>query len=200
MRDDDLDGGHVVGARKRLVEDADSTDDLANLFDEVLIASLVHVRWIANDKLALSDLLTRLNTAHATLVVVEDLIDVLVEHEGTSLDRTHSREAFWDTTETIDGVDERRVTVTADRIHVKLDFIDGFNGGTVEETIIGEQRDSVTNEIDGVGFEFELVQEFSHGHAGEIVLLMSRDILGLVVRNVDEEILASALLEKTHEI
>lgn len=172
LRDDDLDGRHVVGAREGLVENANRTDDLADFLDQALVASVQNVAGVANDQLALSDLFAGLHTAHATLVVVQDLFNVLVEHESTTLDRTHSRETFRNTTKTVDWVDERRVTISSDGVHIQFDFVDSFDSRSFQELVIRVQRNGVTDEIDSIWFQIELAQQLSHGHSRQIVLFL----------------------------
>jgi len=58
----------------------------------------------------------------------------------------------------------------------------------------------MTYEIDGVRFKSELLEKFSAAILLSIKLVLSLWILLVILVDVDKEVPASALLEKSHEI
>ena len=119
-----------------MVHNTDTSDCLADRLAHVCVFSLEHVAWMADDSLALGDFFTALYSADHSIFIEEYLVNVLVEHESTSVDSAHSGETFWDTTKTVDGVYEWRVSVSTMGVHVELDFINSFNGRSLNEGVI----------------------------------------------------------------
>ena len=132
-----MEGWVFSNFRDRVVHDTDTSDCLADRLAHFGVFSLEDVAWVANDSLALGDFFTALYSADLSFVIEEYLIDILVEHESTSVDGAHSGETFWDTTKTVDGVYEWGVSVSTMRVHVELDFVNSFNGRFLDERVIG---------------------------------------------------------------
>lgn len=183
-----------------MIQDADTSDGFTNFFDFVCLASLKHVAGVADDHLALGSFITTLDTSDLSIIAIDNFIDVLIEHESTTIDGAHSGETFRNTTETIDGIDERRVSVSTVGVHVELDLIDSFNGRSVDEVIISVEGNSVTNEINSVGGEIEFLDQSREIFLGSIDISVSLGICGIVLLNIGKEVFASVLLEETHQV
>jgi len=182
-----------------MIQDTDTSDGFTNFSDFLFLASLEHVAGVADDHLALGSFVTALDASDLSGFVIDDFIDILVEHESTTIDGAHSGETFGDTTETIDGIDERRVSVSTVGIHVELDLINSFNGRSVDEVIISVEGNSVTNEINGIGGEIEFLDQSSKRFLVKIETSVSLGVCGIVLLNVEEEVFASVLFEETHQ-
>lgn len=112
----------------RVVDDADASEDFPDqLKFRLLQLALDDIGRVADDHLALGNLGAAPDTANLLVLIVEDLVDVGIEHEGSAVDGAHSGEAFWDSAEPVDRVDKGRIAVPPVRIHVKLDLVDGFD-------------------------------------------------------------------------
>ncbi len=199
LGNDELEGRIFGDFSKRMIQDTDTSDGFADLLDLLFLASSEHVAGVTDDHLALGSFVTALDTRNLSRFVIDDFINILVEHESTTIDGAHSGETFGDTTETIDGIDEGRVSVSTVGIHVELDLIDGFNSGSLDEAIISVKSDGVTNEINSVGGEIELLDQSLERFLGAINTLVSFGVLGVVLLNIDKEVFASVLFEETHQ-
>lgn len=100
MRQNDLATGGIVGLGDWVVHDADSSDDLASLSD--LIQG---VAGVANDQWSLSFFLTTLDTTNFSSVE-KDLINFGIQHVSSTVDGAQSTERLWETSETVNWVQE----------------------------------------------------------------------------------------------
>lgn len=116
LRKDDLDRLNVVGVGDRVVQNADSTDNLANC---LCFLKISNVGGVANNEGSLGDTVTGLDTDDFA-AFEEDLVNWGVEHVGTAVDSAETREGFGETTETVHWVEERRKAVLAHRVSVKF--------------------------------------------------------------------------------
>jgi len=202
LRNDHLERGDILGVGDGVIQDTDASDDLASGLDLLLVTSLQHVRRMANDSFALSGIGAASDTANLATLVINDLLNVLIQHESTTMDGAHSGETFGDTTQTVDGVQEGRVTISAMRVHVQLDLLDALISGSLNETIISVKGNSVTDEIDDIDGKIVLLD-----HSREVILHgvdlaghMSLLIVFVEFLAEDEEVLDSILLKETHKI
>ena len=108
---DDLHGGDVFGARDRVIEDTDATDDLLDEFDSVLQTATDCVGRIADNGLALSNAFWSLDS-NDLAVLVKDFVDVGIEHESATIDSANTTESFGNAAQTEDGVNERAGVVS----------------------------------------------------------------------------------------
>ena len=214
LRDNELEGRILGQITEGMIQDTDTSDGFTNTSDLLLLASLEHVAGMADDHLALGSFVTTLDTRDLAISVVDDFIDIFVEHESTSINGAHSRETFGDTTKTIDGIDEGRVSVSTVRVHVELNSINSFNGGSLDEGIISVKSNSMTDEIDHIGGEIELLDQSSKRFLSNIQTYkglfkkliensqtsMSLGVCGIVFLNIDEKIFASVLFKESHQV
>mgnify|MGYP006976780602 CR=1 FL=1 len=146
-----------------MVHDTDASDDFSNALDLVFVTGFDHITGMTDEHLALGNFISTLDSTNLSVFIEKNLVNILVEHESTSVNGAHSRETFRDTSESIDRVDERRLTVSAMRIHIELNSLDGFNHRSVNEAIISVKGNSVTNEVDSVGTKIELLDQGREG-------------------------------------
>lgn len=128
LRDDQLNGVAVVGLVDRVVENADGLDEVAD--DLGLVGE---VRRVRDDLAALClefhaiALLATLfhggTNARHLAVLVFDLVDVGVEHVGSTVDCRKASEALRQFTQAVQGVDVRRFAVASHGVHVKADAL-----------------------------------------------------------------------------
>lgn len=79
-----------------------------------------------------------------------DSINFGIEHVGTAVDGAETRERLGKTSETVDRVEERRVSVFALAFDVKHNFFEGRLSGLLEIAIIELHSQCVADEIHGV--------------------------------------------------
>ena len=159
-RNDDLDGFTVVRVGDGVVEDADASDQDAGRLD--LLRR--EVRRVSNDHAGLGHLVACLNSAGFALVVVQDLVNVLVEREGSSVNGTDTGESFGKTTQSVNGVNVGAGSVTRQGIAVGLEILDGGCGGGFHVVLIEFEAHGVGDELVCVGQESKVLVELSHGH------------------------------------
>ena len=113
------------------------------------------------------------------------------------MDGAHPCEALWDASESVDWVDEGRVSVSSVGVHVELDSIDGVKGGLIEVFVVGVESDGVADKVDGVRLEFEGVEELSGGELAGI--LLGGWVVGVELLDELEEALAPGFLDHAHQ-
>jgi len=106
-----------------MVQKADCSHDLASWHESII----GRVTWVTNNDWCLCCFLATSDSGNFAIGIESNLVNALVEHEGTSMDSTESREAFWKTTESIDWIKEWTVTVSSLRIEIQLHFLDGVD-------------------------------------------------------------------------
>lgn len=184
-----------------MIKDTDTSDNFSDTNQSLLEVALEGIGWITNNLGALGDLLSLSDSCNLS-IFENDFIDISVQHEGTSIDGTHSGESFWDTSQSVDWVDEWGITVSSMRIHIELDFFDSEMSWLLQEIIISVKGNSVSQEISGVWLKLELLNNLGEWLSSNINLFL---FPGLWISEIDllnilEEILASLLFKKSHQI
>jgi len=59
-------------------------------------------------------------------------------------------ETFWETSETVDGIEERRVSIFTERFDVKLHLLDSLKAGAHAVVIVSLEGDGVAKEVNSV--------------------------------------------------
>jgi hypothetical protein len=192
---DDLAGVLSVGAWNWVVEDTDDSGDLSDL--SYLIWE---VRWISDDELALGNLSLGLDSNDLSVRSVDDLVDRLVKHIGSSVDSGQTGESLWKLSESITWVDERRSSsVLVEGVTVELDLADGFNSWALQVVIIGVESTGMSDEGLGVIIESKLLVELRHRLTVDIEVVVGLWLIGLPSSNIVSEISASSLLKDSHQ-
>lgn len=179
LGNDDLTAVAVVCARNRVLEEADSPDDLALLNDSHLpitgVLASTKVAWVADDLLCLDGLSTACHADKFAIRVCDNLVDLLVKHVCTAVDGTETRERLGKLSETVEGVDVGRFAVAGHRRRVKDDSV--VRGArrlrnvadrsvsaicvhrhcTCNLLVVQVQSHGMPNEVLGTGLETELL-------------------------------------------
>jgi len=100
-----------------MVKDADCADNLSSYTSFV---EAIDITGVADHEWCKGTLFTTLDTASTAVCVEENLIDVSIKHVGAVVDSAKARERLWETTETVNGIQEGGITVFAHRFHVEL--------------------------------------------------------------------------------
>ena len=185
LGNDQLQGIATVGLVNRVLQDTDRLQQVSRNPDLP-----GEVGGIGNDLLGLGlELhLGRLviTVPHSGLdardlaVIVEHLVDVGVQHVGTTVDSRQTSEALGKLTQAIQGVDVRRLSVTGHGVDVEADAVDSLGGGArlVNVLVRWEQCHGVTDEVTGVLLEAELVVNILHGARTDVQSYVKLDFRG----------------------
>lgn len=195
--DDELEGVGVVGVGHGVLHEDDGADDGAVLLHLGGLES-EHVGGVSKDHLGLDDSALDLDTDDLA-VLVDELLDLLLEHLDATGDGAETGETLGDTAETVLGVDEGGRTETGKRVSVKLALLDGISGGLVEVVVVLVQSDGVTSELDGVLTERATSEDLTSSGLLHINTFPSRRVREVVVINPLEEVLEATLLEETKQ-
>lgn len=166
LGNDELGRVGIVGTSKRVLQNANSSEDVADN-----LGLVGEVGGVTEDHLGLGLELHLLNTSHGRLdanslvTIVLDLVDVGVEHISTTVDGRQAGETLRKLAKTVERVDVRRLSVSGNRVTIKADSLDGLGslarGGNV---VVGEvESHGVANEVLCGGLEAELVIDVLHG-------------------------------------
>jgi hypothetical protein len=166
LGNDELGGIGVVGTSERVLQNANSSEDVADN-----LGLVGEVGRVTENHLGLGLELHLLNTshgrldAHSLVALILDLVDVGVEHVSTAVDGRQTGETLGKLAKTVERVDVRRLSVSSNRVTVQADSLDGLGslagGGDV---VVGEvESHGVTNEVLCGGLEAELVIDILHG-------------------------------------
>lgn len=103
LGNDDLYAVGIVCTRNRMLEDADCADDLAVLYDAELSALTAgaKVARVTDDLLGLDSLVPAAHADKFTIAIGNDLIYLLVEHVGASIDGGEARKCLRELAEAI---------------------------------------------------------------------------------------------------
>lgn len=106
LRNDNLGRVGIVCARDRVLEDADSPDDLA-LLEHALLAleclARAEVARVADDLLRLDGLVAAPDADELAALVGHNLVNRLVEHVGAAVDGAETRERLRELAETVES-------------------------------------------------------------------------------------------------
>merc|ERR1719265_1987198 len=106
------------------------------------------------------------------------------------------RETLWQTTQAIDRIDERRLAIARDGIHIQLDLLYCWSTGAIQVLVICVKRHCMPHKIDGVRLKTKLLVDLCHGVALRIHTLERCRLCLIPVWNELEEILAAVLLQE----
>ena len=194
-RDNDLGRLLIIGVGNRVVEETDAPNDLTGGSDRIL----GEVRGITDDHLGLGHFIARLDAVRNAVGILEDFINVTVQHKGSTMDSAETREALGQTAKTVQGVDVRAGTVASQGVAVALQLLDSGGSGLIEVVVVKLEAHGVRDELMRFGDKTKVNVQLSHGHCVEITSLVSFGLVGLVLVNVDEELAEATLLEQSHE-
>ena len=180
-----------------MIQDANGADDLAG---DTCLLEAAHVGRVADNQWCAGRLFTASDTASTAIIVEKNFINVGIKHVGTAMDSAKTRERLWQTSETIHGVEERRVTVFAHGFHIELHLFAGINSRSLEVGVLDVKGNSVAQEIDSLGLKTERAVQICHGHVVEVFAVPSVRVIEVNSIHVLVEIAALLLLEETHEI
>lgn len=171
LGNDELGGVAVVGTSQGVRQDADGADDVA---DNLGLAD--EVRGVTKDHLGLGLELHLLNASHGSLdtdglgALVQDLVDVGVEHVGAAIDSRQAGEALGELAETVERVDVGGLAVPGDRVAVEADALDGLGGLALGIDVLISKVEShgMANEVAGGSFKTELVVDLLQSHCVDV--------------------------------
>lgn len=122
LGNDDLNTVRVLGTRDGVLEDANSTDNLAFFDNTDLALGLLagtKVAWVTDNLLGLHSLVTAPDTDELAISVSDNLVNGLIEHVGSSVDGTQTSERLGEFAKTVQGVDVWRLAITRHRRRVQ---------------------------------------------------------------------------------
>jgi len=192
--DDNLARATVVGLWDRVLQQADGTDNGAELADLVLGV----IRCFANNHRSTGSHVSGANANSLAVSVEQNLVNVLVEHEGAAVNRTQAGEAFRKAAQTIDGVQVRRTTVAVDRETVQPAGEEGGEGRLVQVLIRVVQGHGVPDEILGVSVQVELLVHLRHGGSAGVNLVHDWVVFGHLAHE-DKEATKVELLDHSDQ-
>jgi len=172
LRDDQLARVGIVGADQRVLENADGTQNVASNLD--LVGEVARVT--KNHLGAGLELHLRLDTSHGSLdtnslaSLVDELIDVGVEHIGTAVDGTEAGETLGELSQSVERVDIRRLSVARNTVAIQADALDGLGRSTgfIQVGIVVVKRHGVADKVLGCDLEAELVVDLLHGATAQV--------------------------------
>lgn len=113
-----------------MLQDADGTQDVPNG-----LALVGEVRRVTEDGLGLCLEFHLVGARHGGLdadspvFLVEDLVDLGVEHVGAAVDGREAGEALGQLAEAVERIDVRGLAVAGDRVAVEANALEGFGSG-----------------------------------------------------------------------
>mmetsp|Transcript_45852 Transcript_45852/g.121184 ORF Transcript_45852/g.121184 Transcript_45852/m.121184 type:complete len:278 (-) Transcript_45852:212-1045(-) len=190
-RNDDLRRFGIVRVGDGMIEQTNATDDDPRR----LYLFRRKVGGIANDHIGLGHLITCLDTVSLSAFVEQDLVNVLIQHEGSAVNGADSRKTFGQSAEAVDGIDVGRGTVARKRVHVRLQGCYGAGGGLIHMVFIEFETHGMGNELMRIRDETKIGIELTHGHGVKITTLMSFWRFRLVLINKNQKVSKTAFLE-----
>lgn len=166
LRNDQLAGITVVGASQRMLQNTDSSQDMAG--NPGLVGE---VRWVTQNHLGLGLKVHLLGTILHGGLDTRDLVAIVlqlvhggVQHISASVDGGQTSKALGKFTKTVQGVDVRGLSVSSNRVTVQSDALDSLGGlaGGGDVVVSEEQGHGVTNKVLGGGLEAKLVIDVLH--------------------------------------
>jgi len=190
----------VLGVRDRVVHDADAADDSSERFDFASHSGSNDVVRAADNHPRLDNILPALHACNLPVLTEVKLIDLGVEHEGSSSEGALPSETLWDTGKPIDGVDKGRVAVGSGAVHVEKALLNDFHCLALHELVVSVEGDGMADEVDGVRRKTKLLDHSQERLLIQVHLLERLLILLVKLLNKLKEVLALPLLIPTHEI
>lgn len=156
----------IVGTGKRMLENANSAQNVANN-----LGLAGEVRGVTKNGLGTSLKGHLLDTSHGSLdtngavALVDQLINVGVEHVGTAINGRETSKALRQLAKAIERVDVRRLAVASDRVAVHADTLNGGRGLAAGCAVFISEVKShcVANKVLGASLEAKLVVDVVHG-------------------------------------
>lgn len=138
LRDDDLAGVRVIGARNGVLEQADGPNDLA-LLDDTHLSTLnllasAEVAGITNDLLGLDGLTSAADPNELAIRVSDNLVNGLVEHVSSTIDGRKTSERLGQFAETVERVDVGGFAISGHGRGVEDDAVVGGTRGLRDVT------------------------------------------------------------------
>lgn len=224
LGDDQLARVTLVGIGERVLENADRAEDVSGDLDLIR-----EVARVAENQLGLGlKLHLGLDATHGSLdtnslaSLVNKLIDISVEHVGAAIDGAEAGETLGQFTQTVEGIDVRRLSISSDTVSVQTNALDGL-GRTARGVKVGVglvESHSVAYEVLSRGFETKLVVDILHGAGAHVetyvfgvlsaqatqrkmserpLTLVCGGILGVKLSNPLNKVLHATLLEDPHK-
>lgn len=175
LRNDELKRVAVIGLIDRVVQNADCLQQMTNN-----LGLLGEVRRVGNDLLGLGgegESLTRLasffhsslDTRHLT-ILIQDLIDVCVQHVSSTVDGGQTSKALRELTQSVKRVNVGRLSVASHGIHIQSNTVDGLSGlpGFGDVIVRLVQSHGVSDKVTGGSLERELIVYILHGASGHV--------------------------------
>ena len=106
-----------------MVENANGSHDLT-LWDELVLSGIT---WITDHNWGSSGLFSASDACHLAFSIECYLVNVLVEHIGSSMDGAQTTECLWKSTKTVDWVKEATGSVLAVTVEIELHLLDGVD-------------------------------------------------------------------------
>jgi hypothetical protein len=132
LRDDNLARVRVLGARNRVLEQADRSNDLAFLNDAHLATfeflARAKVARVTNDLLGLDRLVAAANANELSISISDNLMNGLVEHVSPTIDGRETGERLG------------KFTKAVERVNVRGFAISRHGGGVKDDAIVGWAR------------------------------------------------------------
>jgi len=108
-------------------------------------------------------------------ILEKNLIYICIQHESSTINSADSWESFRDTPQTINWVNERRISISSHWVHIKLNFSYDIDGRKIKKALITVKSYSMSHKINRVFLQSKL---FEHQFSGFIDLnsIMSLNI------------------------
>ena len=224
LRDDQLQRVGIGCVGDRVVENADGLQQMssnARLAGEVRGVGK-NLSCLGLELHALAGIILLLHgglDTHNLATVVEELVDIGVQHVGTTVDSGETSETLGQLSETVERVDVWRLSIPRYRVTVEPDALNGLVRLSLLRDVVvgGVQSHGVTNEIACGSLDNKLVVYILHGRVLDVdacvkCQLPSLDhvhrrvptlvccwVILLVCANPLEEVPHPTLLKETHE-
>jgi len=117
LRNDYLHWWNILCVRNGVVQDAYAPDDSIDHLHSIFESWVDYIGWIADQHVAFGYLSSTLD-AWDLAVLEKNFVHIGIKHEGSSIDSTNSRKSFGNTSQSVDRIDEGRVSVSSHGVHV----------------------------------------------------------------------------------
>mmetsp|Transcript_17757 Transcript_17757/g.41135 ORF Transcript_17757/g.41135 Transcript_17757/m.41135 type:complete len:365 (+) Transcript_17757:145-1239(+) len=157
------------------------------------------IRRISNDHACLGHLLACLDTSCLALIIINNLINILIQHIGTSVNGTDTRESLGKTSQSVDRINVGARSVSSKRVAVRSEVLDGGSSRLVHVTLVQLKAHGMRNELMCFRKQTKVLVKLPHGHCVEVTSLMRFRIGSIVLVHVNDEFTKPTLLKKSHE-
>mmetsp|Transcript_21393 Transcript_21393/g.40081 ORF Transcript_21393/g.40081 Transcript_21393/m.40081 type:complete len:212 (-) Transcript_21393:361-996(-) len=189
-----------------MVEDADPASNLSNLLDlGSRLSILDEISRIGEDSLLafrhriFSVLINRFNTNNLIALKMK-LFDGLVQHVDSSMHGAQPGESFWETTQSPDGVNVRRIPITGHGIGIKLGAFNRLIGWLSFVALVQVKTNGVSNKLLDIVSKLVIFVNFRHRCLGTVHLIWPGfRVLLIVLDHEIEERLKTVFLQHSQE-